>query len=81
MNMEEPAVGPQEGVLEGWLLTGIWYLVASLLAAWALLQNCHNVSGAPDMVEKAMQVVRETLEKPSPQGSHESCGLSVSFSL
>ena len=73
-------MGPPEGGLEGWLVTGIWYQVASLLAAGALPQNCPNVIGAPDMVEKVLQVVRETLEKQSPQDNHGSYELSVSFS-
>ena len=63
-NMEEPS-GPPEGVLDRWLVTRIWYMVASLLASWAPPQEWPNVSGTPDTIEKALQVVRETLEKPS----------------
>ena len=32
--MELEPSGAQEGTLTGWLATSIWYLLASLLAAW-----------------------------------------------
>ena len=59
--IEEP-LAPWERGLEGWLVMGMWYHpVASLLAAWAPPQNWPDVSGAPDTVGKALQVVGETL--------------------
>ena len=43
----------------------MWYSLAELLETWAPYQDWPNVSGALDMVVKALQVVGETLEKPS----------------
>ena len=43
----------------------MWYSVASLLVAWAPLQGWTNVSGAPDLLERALQDIGGTLEKAS----------------
>ena len=58
----------------------MWYPVASLLAAWAPPKNWRDVSGAPNMVEKALWVVGETLEKPSTQAAMGPWAMGVSFS-
>lgn len=64
---------PEEG-LEGWPATGMWYLVTSILEAWALPQDWHNVSGAPDTVARTLRFVGDTLEKPSAPATVDTMG-------
>ena len=69
-----------KGSLDWWLVTEMWYLVASLFSAWVPPRNCLDVSGAPNTIVKALQVLWKALEKPSAQ-MPEGCGLGVSFSF
>ena len=58
--MEEPLGSPEE-ILDGWLVTGMWYLVVSLLTFWAPPREWPDVSSTPHTLEKALHVVGETL--------------------
>ena len=61
-------LGPPEGGLEGWLATSMWYSMVAFLVAWdPFPQDWPNVSAPLNMTEKALQVVREILEKPSAE--------------
>lgn len=70
-----------EGDLVWWLSTSMQYLLAGLLEAWASPQDWSSVSGIPNMVDKALQVVGETLEKQSSSGSDRDHRLGVSYSF
>ena len=62
--MDEPP-GSLEVSLDEWPVTEIWHTVAILLALWVPPREWPDVSGTPDTLEKALQVVGETLEQPS----------------
>ena len=58
---------PWKEGLDGWPVTGLWYPVVSTLATWAppIPRIGLDVSSAPNIVERALLVVGENLEKPS----------------
>ena len=64
MNMEEPPGSP-EGSLDEWLVTGMWYLVGSLLASWDQPRNWPEITDASNKIEKALRLVGKTPEQPS----------------
>lgn len=43
----------------------MWYPVASLLVVWVTPQDCPDVIGVPNKIEKTLWEVGETLEYPS----------------
>ena len=77
--MGEP-LGFPEGSLHGLSDTGMWHLVASLLASRAPPREWPDDSGARDTTEKVLLEVGEILEQPAPRqlrGSWDGCFLPV----
>ena len=56
---ETQQVGKPEAPLDGgsqWPLYSLWYCVAVILLAWALVEDWEVVNGSPDSIEKVLEV-------------------------